>query len=201
VRQRAVCDLETGVDWCLEKTDQCGWLHRSRRNGIRWVTWRNRMEELYMLLSCCRPTNFLEQIKWCCCWRCWWLVSYLSGRRQCASYVLRELVAWVSHWRLQLWPRLSAIFVRLVDLSQMSRSYLLITVLVVLEVVVVVASSSSSSSWQWFDIGHRWTLEEHSERCLLAAMTSLCSLRQVSHCSFVSSLYTYAYTSVAVAGC
>ena len=49
IPEGAVCDLETGVNWRLEKSDQCGWSSGSRRldcDETTQVTRRRRLEEL-----------------------------------------------------------------------------------------------------------------------------------------------------------
>ena len=49
ITEGVVCDLETGVNWWLEKSDQCGWLSGSRRldcDEITQVTWSRRLEKL-----------------------------------------------------------------------------------------------------------------------------------------------------------
>jgi len=41
IPERAVCDLETGVNWWLEMSDQCGWSSGSRRMDSDEVTQGN----------------------------------------------------------------------------------------------------------------------------------------------------------------
>jgi len=54
ILEGAVCDLETGVDWWLEKSDQCRWSSGSRRldcDEIAQVTWEGRLEELIYVVE------------------------------------------------------------------------------------------------------------------------------------------------------
>ena len=49
IPEGTVCDPETGLNWWLEKTDQCGWSTGSRKldcDDSTQVTWRRRREEL-----------------------------------------------------------------------------------------------------------------------------------------------------------
>jgi len=81
----AVCELETGVNWWLEDSDQCRWSSGSIKlycHEIAQITWRRTLEEL----TCICGGNDLCLVRSCALSQCrdlivWPGLEYLEAAR------------------------------------------------------------------------------------------------------------------------
>jgi len=104
IPEGAVCGLETGVNWWLKKSDQCGWSRRLDCEEITQVTWRRRKEELicggdnfvfnaFCTLSQCSDVRIRDRNK------------MQKGRGKRTFYAFRQCNFWSSFLFRSTWPK------------------------------------------------------------------------------------------------